>query len=74
MPNVYNGIFNMENDSRDAFSYKEFCKRHSISLSYLYDLIKTGKGPRILRIGDRRLITAESAREWRNRFEEQAAA
>jgi hypothetical protein len=30
----------MEFEPKDAMSFREFCKRNSISLSFLYELIK----------------------------------
>lgn len=48
-----------------AFSITKFCARHSISRAHFYVLRNTGKGPRELRAGDRVLITAEAAAEWR---------
>lgn len=63
----------MENDGVLAMGYKEFAKRHGISLSFLYQLLSTGKGPATIRIGKRRLVSAEAAKAWRQRFEQQAA-
>jgi excisionase family DNA binding protein len=54
-------------------TFKQFCELNSISLSFLYDLLKDGRGPATLRIGSKRLITAEAAAAWRKRFEESAA-
>lgn len=56
-----------------AMTFKQFCELNSISLSFLYDLLKDGRGPATLRIGSKRLITAEAAAAWRKRFEESAA-
>jgi hypothetical protein len=55
-----------------AMTFSQFCRRHNISLSYLYELINTGMGPRTMRIGKKRLITADAAKEWCARFEEPA--
>jgi hypothetical protein len=50
----------------EAFSIDEFCARHGpISRSYYYKLKDLGLGPRELRIGRRRLISAEAAAAWR---------
>lgn len=62
----------MENDSKDAMDFRTFCKRNSISLSFLYELLKTGNGPAVIAIGRRRLISANAASEWRKRFEKAA--
>lgn len=61
-----------EHNSTLAFSIGEFCKRHSISRNGLYRLWATGKGPRVMVAGRRRLISVEAAAEWR-RDRERAA-
>jgi hypothetical protein len=57
----------------DAFSIEQFCWRHSISRSLFYLLLKTGEGPDLMRIGNRVLISRESAARWRKAREEAAA-
>ena len=52
---------------RDAYSIAEFAKRHSLSRSYVYELLARGEGPAVLAIGRRRLITREAAADWRRR-------
>jgi len=42
--------------------------------SKFYALLKNGDGPRTLRVGGQRLISAEAAREWRMKLEDQASA
>jgi predicted DNA-binding transcriptional regulator AlpA len=59
---------------KDAFAIDEFCKRHSISRSYLYILWSRGDGPRFMQIGARRLISREAARDWRQASEKAARA
>jgi hypothetical protein len=49
----------------EAFSIDEFCLRHCFSRAYFYKLRQEGKGPREMHLGDRVLITAESAAAWR---------
>lgn len=51
-----------------AFSIREFCLAHGISRALLYILLKNGKGPAVMKLGRRTLISAESAREWRERM------
>ena len=48
-----------------AFTIKEFCKAHRISVSYYYELKKLGRAPREMMLGTRRIISAEAAAEWR---------
>jgi hypothetical protein len=48
-----------------AFSIREFCAAHRISQSMYYKLRNMGLGPREMQVGARRLISQESAAEWR---------
>lgn len=57
--------------SKSSLSVAEFCFQENISRSMFYKILKLGLGPRIMKIGRRTLITAESAREWRLRMEKQ---
>ncbi|MGY2986490.1 MULTISPECIES: hypothetical protein [unclassified Bradyrhizobium] len=63
-----------EMPSKSAFSIAEFCADHSISRFLLQDLIEAGRGPKIMRVGRRVLISAEAARAWRKRMESESAA
>jgi len=47
-----------------------FCKAHGISRAHFYNLLKRGKAPRTLLVGRRRLVSDESAAEWRRSMEE----
>lgn len=47
----------------------EFCAVHKISRGTFYNLLKAGKGPKVLKVGSRTLITKESAAEWRRQRE-----
>lgn len=49
-----------------AYTVATFCKVHSISRSFFYELLKTGRGPRVTKIGNRTLISREAAFDWRN--------
>lgn len=55
----------------NAQSVNEFCKSFGISRGLFYKLGREGKGPRLMRIGRRTLITTESANEWRKQLEGQ---
>lgn len=48
-----------------AFTFKEFCALHNFSRTTLYDLFRNGKGPAVIPVGRRRLISVEAAKEWR---------
>lgn len=58
-------------DARPVMTIAEFCAAHGgISRAFFYNLGNTGRGPRMMKIGRRSLITAESAAEWRERNEQ----
>ena len=57
-----------------TFSIGEFCEAHRISRAFFYELVKEGKAPRLICLGRRRLISAESAAEWRKRMERESEA
>lgn len=47
----------------------QFCDAHNISRTHLYELIKQGKGPRLMKVGRRTLISTEAAADWRQAME-----
>lgn len=51
----------------------EFCADHRIGRTLLYQLIKDGKGPALMKVGRRTLISAEAAADWRKRMENNTA-
>jgi hypothetical protein len=48
-----------------AYSIEAFCRAHSISRSKLYEMLRSGEGPRFMKCGTRTLISVEAARDWR---------
>ena len=50
-----------------AFSIREFCLAHRISVPFYFRLKAQGLGPREMKLGARRIISAEAATEWRAR-------
>ncbi|WP_304305885.1 hypothetical protein [Pseudacidovorax intermedius] len=44
---------------------KQFCSSHSIGRTHFYALVKQGRGPQIMKVGRRTLISEEAATEWR---------
>lgn len=62
----------MSTDAQGAMSIKQFCRTHGISRAKFYDLAARGEGPRLMRIGRRRLVSVEAAAEWRRRMEQAA--
>jgi predicted DNA-binding transcriptional regulator AlpA len=66
----HNGRTHM--DSKDAYTIPEFCARHGLSRSALYNAWRDGKGPTQMRVGDKVLISREAAEEWRRQCERDA--
>ena len=55
---------------KPCYTVPEFCADHGgISKVFFYALLKDGRGPRLMKVGRRTLITAEAAAEWRARME-----
>lgn len=65
-------MFTQTTDQVCAFSVDEFCRAHRISRGSLYNYWNSGVGPKYMKVGHRRLISAEAASEWRR--EREAAA
>lgn len=57
-----------------AFTVREFCDAHRISLAFFYKMKSEGWGPREMHAGSRVLISFEAAAEWRRAREAAAAA
>lgn len=57
--------------TKSCYTVEEFCFEHgALSRPFFYKLIKDGKGPRLMKVGRRTLITAEAAAEWRKQMED----
>lgn len=56
----------------NAYDIPGFCQAHHISRAFLYKLWKEGRGPRIIKIGRRTLISREAAAEWLRSLEASA--
>jgi predicted DNA-binding transcriptional regulator AlpA len=54
---------------RQFATIQEFCSEHRISRSFLYKLLKAGKGPRITHLGSRSYVSNEAAAAWRSAME-----
>jgi hypothetical protein len=52
-----------------ALSVDEFCVLHRISRANFYLIVKAGRGPKIMKVGARTLISREAAADWRRRME-----
>jgi predicted DNA-binding transcriptional regulator AlpA len=53
----------------DCERERPLCRLHSISRAFFYELRKKGLAPREMRVGTRRIISAEAARDWRQQRE-----
>ena len=47
-----------------AYSIKQFCDAHDISVAYYYTMREQGTGPREFRVGRRWLISKDAALAW----------
>jgi predicted DNA-binding transcriptional regulator AlpA len=54
---------------KEAYSVREFCQAHGISRALFYKLEAAGRGPRVMKIGRRTLISKVAAEEWRSHIE-----
>jgi hypothetical protein len=48
-----------------AFTVREFCTAHRISLAFYYVMKSEGWGPREMRAGSRVMVSREAAEDWR---------
>ncbi len=55
--------------AKAAFSVREFCEVYGISRSLFYAMIKEGQGPVTMKVRGRRLVSRQSAADWRRRME-----
>lgn len=53
----------------DVYDVASFCKANKISRALFYQLVKTGKGPRLMKVARRTLITPEANADWRKEME-----
>lgn len=54
---------------QSAYSIAQFCDAHHISRTHLHNMCKAGRGPRMMKLGRRVLISAEAAADWRRQIE-----
>ncbi len=55
-----------------AYSVAQFCAAHGFTNVMFYKLMKQGRGPRIMKVGTRTLISVEAAADWRRTMEDGA--
>ena len=56
--------------NKAAQSIDEFCVSHGISRAMFYKILSQGRGPRVMKVGTRTLISEEFAAAWRRQCEE----
>jgi len=56
-----------------AYLIAEFCRAHRVSRAFFYVLLKRGDAPKVMKVGKRRLVSDEAAKDWRQRMERAAA-
>ena len=58
--------------NKPSLTIPEFCAGHgNISKSFFHKLVNEGKGPRLMKVGRRTLISIEAAAAWRAQMEAQ---
>jgi hypothetical protein len=55
-----------------ASSVTKFCHDHQISRGTFYNLQARSKGPRVMKVGTRTLISDEASAEWRRQMEKES--
>ena len=56
----------------DAYTIREFCARHRLSMSMYYKMRTQGRGPREMHVGRHVVISREAAAKWRRAREADA--
>jgi hypothetical protein len=56
-----------------AYSIAAFCVAHDLSEDFFYKLMREGRGPQVMRVGARTLVSIEAAAEWRREMERASA-
>ena len=59
--------------SKLAYTVPQFCDGFNVSRTHFYALLKEGKGPRLMKVGRRTLISAQAAADWCKRMEEETS-
>ena len=52
-------------DEPAVYSIRQFIKAHNISYGKFYQMCREGKGPKLMKVGTRRMISVEEAARWR---------
>jgi hypothetical protein len=54
---------------QQVYDVSGFCKAHFISRAFFYKLQQLGRGPQIMKVGRRTLVSSAAAAEWVERME-----
>lgn len=73
-PNVLPKVKHATPDHLDAYTIKEFCRRHMLTAFLFYKMQREGLAPRVMVVGGRKFITAEAAAKWRKAHEQPAVS
>ena len=57
---------------KEACSVSEFCEAFGLCHATFYNLLKTGRGPKIMKVGRRTLISEVAKQEWCRCMEQQS--
>ncbi|ART54831.1 hypothetical protein CBP36_11960 [Acidovorax carolinensis] len=57
--------------SKLAYTVPQFCDGFNVSRTHFYGLLKEGRGPRLMKVGRRTLISAQAAADWCKRMEDE---
>jgi predicted DNA-binding transcriptional regulator AlpA len=52
-----------------SLTVDEFCRVNRICRATFYRIVKDGRGPRLMKVGTRTLVSVEAAAEWRRAME-----
>ena len=59
--------------TKPCYTVNEFCAEHGgISRVLFYKLLKENRGPRLMKVGRRTMVTAEAAADWRKQMERES--
>ncbi len=53
----------------NALSVKQFCSSFGICRANFYNILKSGNGPTVMKVGRRTLISVAAAEDWRKHME-----
>ena len=55
--------------TNQVYTIDEFCMANRICRATFYNILKAGKGPVIMRVGTKTLISEEASENWRRQLE-----